>query len=229
MDAAVADMTPDAQGLLQPDPTPADPNAYPLTYVEYALVPAQPLVDATCAPRTASQAQLVTWLKYVTGDGQKVLPDGLQPLTPALQTAAATAIAQVGATPNTCTPPPGTASADGSGSGSGSSSGTGSSAGGSASGSGSGSGSSGAANSVTSSAPGGLAGPKTIAARVAVPPYGGSKAADAVATVAALVGIVALVTLAARYTAGLGGSSSDELDLAEDALAAGEVDDGDPP
>ena len=55
MDAAVADMAPDSNGMLQPSPHPSDPAAYPLTYVVYAMVPTQPLVDATCTPRTSSQ------------------------------------------------------------------------------------------------------------------------------------------------------------------------------
>ncbi len=205
MDAAVADMTPDAQGLLQPNPQPTDPSAYPLTYVEYALVPAQPLVDATCTPRAATQAQLTTWLNYVIGDGQAVLPDGLEPLTPALHTAAVSAIAQVGATPNTCTPPP-AASSTGSG---------GSADGGATGVADSGAGSFGSTdnlaagpdgNSVSSTGgAGSLKGSKVIAARVSIPPYGGSGVANAAITVAALLAVVALITLAARYTAGAGG------------------------
>ncbi len=227
MDAAVADMKPDAAGLLQPDPTTTDANAYPLTYVEYAMVPAQPLVDASCNPRTASQAQLVTWLKYLTGDGQTVLPEGLEPLTPALQAQAATAIAQVGTTPNTCTP---TASPGGDGSGSGSSGdgGVGGSSGGV-------DGSSGGAsdlaagansNSVTSSGPS-LKNSKSIAAKVGIPGFGGSGAASVALTVLALLGVVALITMAARFTSGFGGGGGgvgdagdeDDFDAAADGPA----------
>ncbi len=73
MDAAVADMTPDVNGLLQPAAHPSDPAAYPLTYVVYALVPAQPLVDLACTPRPSSQALLTSWLDYLTGPGQSAL------------------------------------------------------------------------------------------------------------------------------------------------------------
>ena len=53
MTAAVPTMTTTADGMLMPDPTavaPADqPQPYDMTFVEYAMVPAEPLVDATCA------------------------------------------------------------------------------------------------------------------------------------------------------------------------------------
>jgi hypothetical protein len=212
MDAAVAGMKPNAQGLLQPDLTPSDPTAYPLTYVEYALVPAQPLVDATCAPRPDAQAELTTWLRYVTGTGQKALPDGLEPLTPALATQAATAITKVGTTPDTCTPPappPTAPAAPPSGGSSGSSGSSGSGSSGNLS---TGSGGAGSAPVVTStSTPGAaLSQPKTIAAKVPIPPYGGSHTADAITTVLALLGIAVLVTLAARFTAGHPASSDED-------------------
>jgi len=61
MTSAVSRMEPDASGVLQLDPTvtaPAgQPQPYPLTYVEYAMVPAEPLVDATCTARPDSQAR----------------------------------------------------------------------------------------------------------------------------------------------------------------------------
>ena len=94
MDAAVALMKPDAHGLLVPDPaasrrpTPAAGATapYPLTYVVYTLVPAQPLYDTEhlhaahdvagcCSPAGCS---------YVTGTGQTNLPAGMEPLPPAL-------------------------------------------------------------------------------------------------------------------------------------------------
>ena len=106
MDAAVADMTPDVNGMLQPAAHPSDPAAYPLTYVVYAMVPAQPLVDLACTPRPTSQALLTSWLDYLTGPGQKALADGLVPLTPELASQAKAAIAKIGTTPNTCKPPP---------------------------------------------------------------------------------------------------------------------------
>ena len=212
MDAAVADMTPASDGMLQPNPQPSDPNAYPLTYVEYALVPAQPLVDATCTPRTASQAQLTTWLNYLIGDGQAVLPDGLAPLTPALHAAAVTALAQVGATPNTCIAPPASQSGAGS-SGGGSAAADGGPGGDSFGSSGNlAAGSNG--NTVTASgAAAPLKGSKSVVAKVDIPAYGGSSAASGIVTVIALLGVVALITLAARYTSGAAGSSDPDQDL----------------
>ena len=113
LEAAVATMKPDENGLLVSDPAATAPSApaaaaavadpYPLTFVEYALAPAEPLVDeATCSVRSSSQALLERWLAYVTGDGQQALPAGFVPLTPALATEAKESIAKVGrATPVT--------------------------------------------------------------------------------------------------------------------------------
>jgi hypothetical protein len=205
----VADMQPDAQGLLQPPAQPTDPNAYPLTYVEYALVPAQPLVDATCAPRTASQAELTTWLHYLTGAGQKVLPDGLAPLTPALAAQASTAIAQVGATPNTCTPPAGVGGDGGGASGSDSGALADGLSGIDGSSDGTGSGSS-------SSAAAGAAGQtRTIAAKVAIPGFGGDQAASLIETLLALAAIAALVTMAARFSSRATAPASESGESAE--------------
>ncbi len=111
MAAAVGTMRADAQGVLQPVfqapsasaglGTPVV-NPYPLTYVEYAFVPAEPLVDpATCGLRTASQQVLKDWLTYLTGPGQSKLAAGLIPLTDGLREQAAAAIAKVGAAPLT--------------------------------------------------------------------------------------------------------------------------------
>ena len=112
MDAAVTTMTSTADGRLLPDPTKFDDSsgpevdgqlAYPMTYVEYAIVPKAPLVDKSCAPRSGSQALMNNWLKYVVNEGQANLPGGLQPLTNDLKAAATAAIAQVGTGTNTCT------------------------------------------------------------------------------------------------------------------------------
>ncbi len=100
--AAVARMQPDSFGLLAGDPSLVKGSAattpYPLTYVVYALVPAEPLVQVSdCTLRASSQSLLGDWLDYVTGPGQAHLPAGLQPLTPALREQATTRLAQVGA------------------------------------------------------------------------------------------------------------------------------------
>jgi len=107
--AAVAVMKPDDQGILISDPSatadPAKVQPYPLTMVEYALAPAEALVDEKCGPRTDSQALLKGWLAHLVGDGQASLPPGFVPLPPDLRTAAGAAIDKVGATPTTKTCP----------------------------------------------------------------------------------------------------------------------------
>ena len=105
-------MTKQADGTLLPNPaSKANPDAYPLSFVEYALAPTDPLVStvgaehlagpgravaATTTPRTASQALLTSWLIYATGAGQSNLPPGFAPLTADLQAQAAKAIAAIG-------------------------------------------------------------------------------------------------------------------------------------
>lgn len=106
MQAAVRGMSRDDQGMLLPDPTATAPidgvTPYPLTYVEYAYAPAEPLVEpANCTLRTSSQALLTDWLTYITTTGQGELPAGIEPLSPALAAEAATAVAAVGASPVT--------------------------------------------------------------------------------------------------------------------------------
>ncbi|HEX3541560.1 MAG TPA: hypothetical protein VHT75_14080 [Acidimicrobiales bacterium] len=105
MTNAVSAMVPDANGLL----IGADPkslaastsaaNAYPLTYVEYAMVPTQPLLNDDCTARTTSQSLLTAWLQYITGPGQAGLGAGMVPITADLKTAAGKAIASVGTAP----------------------------------------------------------------------------------------------------------------------------------
>jgi len=113
--AGVATMTAQADGTLLPSAAAAgpagQPQPYPMTMVEYAMVPAEPLVDASGCARLASQALLTDWLTYVLGDGQKNLPPGMLPLPPALAATATQQLAKVGATASTATcttPPPGT-------------------------------------------------------------------------------------------------------------------------
>jgi hypothetical protein len=96
-------MSEQPDGTLAPDPTESQAGAYPLPMVEYALAPAEALVDTERACRRAdSQALLDEWLKFISGDGQAVLGDFV-PLTGPLRSEAASAIADVGATA-----PPGT-------------------------------------------------------------------------------------------------------------------------
>ncbi len=100
MDAATTEMIPQADGTLLPNPDATPVNGvqpYPLTFVEYAIAPLQPLLTPACGPRTATQENLKAWLDYITGPGQSLLPVGMQPLTPALEAQAQAAIAKVGA------------------------------------------------------------------------------------------------------------------------------------
>lgn len=116
MNAAVATMSTTTDGRLMPDPTKfvdsSGPEvdgqlAYPMTFVEYAIVPKAPLVDAACAPRPGAQDVMNKWLNYVVNEGQSNLPGGLQPLTADLKATAVAAIAQVGTGTNTCGAPVG--------------------------------------------------------------------------------------------------------------------------
>jgi hypothetical protein len=101
MDAAVSQMTTQADGTLLPNPNTTGSTAYPLTFVEYAIAPAQPLLNADCSPDTQSQQDLTDWLNYITGPGQSTMPAGLAPLTSDLKTQAQAAIAKIGQAPVT--------------------------------------------------------------------------------------------------------------------------------
>lgn len=115
MTAAVTTMVADSRGVLQPvfrAPSASSGlgtpvvNPYPLTYVVYAFVPAEPLVDpVTCRLRSDSQQVLKEWLSYLTGPGQSKLAPGLEPLPASLRDEAVAAIARVGAAPQTGTCP----------------------------------------------------------------------------------------------------------------------------
>jgi hypothetical protein len=103
--AALPTMKQDDAGVLIADPgATAGAGAvqpYPMTMVEYALAPAEPLVDASCVARTDSQALLKGWLGHLVGDGQAALPAGFVALPPDLQAAAKAAVDKVGAAPVT--------------------------------------------------------------------------------------------------------------------------------
>jgi hypothetical protein len=109
MSAAISDMTAQPDGTLVPNPkaTPVGGiEPYPLTFVEYAIAPTQPLLNPDCSPNTQAQQTLAAWLNYVTGAGQSELPNGLQSLPPTLQGQAAAGIAKVGQAAPACTPTP---------------------------------------------------------------------------------------------------------------------------
>lgn len=209
--AGVAAMKPDVNGLLRLDPTVTAPagqtQPYPLTQIEYALVPTAPLADAAGACRTDSQMLLADWLTYVTTDGQQNLPGGLLPLPASLKAQAAAAIKQVGATSGATPCTGGTAttttvpvSSDVAPTGSGGTSGGTFS--GSPSGSfGSSSASSGGTPATTT--------PSTVKAELAastadIPDYGGGRVPSAVVAMVSLAGLVGLMLAAAKITAASG-------------------------
>ena len=218
--AAVSTMKADDHGLLIPDPnavgaagevsaTAAAP--YPLTFVEYALSPSEPLVDVTtCTKRTASQALMTKWLTYITGAGQQQLPAGFVGLTAELATQAQASILTVGtaAVTGTCA---------------GSLGATGGAPGPTAAGTP-------AASAPVAAAPSALRGPTGLAGStgapaaaapalgtgpqkatnaVAIPAFAGNALPDTSGGVVALLGIVLVTSLAAWLTAGnrIGGAS----------------------
>ncbi len=200
---AVAAMTTTPDGMLIADPS--STQGYPLTYVEYVLVPAEPLSDASGACRTDSQALLTKWLTYVTGDGQQNLPDGLQPLPADLQAEAQQKIAEVGATAaaTSCQNPTGPGEGGGNG-------------GGGAGTDGSGSASPAATSTATKTSGGSSAtsdGSDAVEAANAelatsssgLPDFLGGTLPSLLLAVGALLAVVGLTAVAARYTSGRGG------------------------
>lgn len=206
-------------------PTPSNKTGYPLTYVLYAFVPATPLADADNVCRSQSQELLKTWLTYLVGDGQKVLPRGLVPLTDDLRAEAAERIAKVGATPaaTPCTtrdgetPPPGTpgpgdpAAPVPTGAGAGTGGPTGGAGGSGGSGSGGGAGG-GAGSSVTDGEGQGspAAEEAVLASDRGIPDFVAGLLPSWLLAIGALVGVVLLVSFAARTTsAGIPPSGSE--------------------
>ncbi|HEX4126560.1 MAG TPA: hypothetical protein VHX67_03175 [Acidimicrobiales bacterium] len=107
MQAAVANMTAQPDGTLLPDPQGGAVNGvepYPLTYVEYAIAPAAPLMNADCTPNTSGQTDLSQWLTFLVGPGQNDLPAGMAQLPSSLVTQAQADIAQVGSAAAACSP-----------------------------------------------------------------------------------------------------------------------------
>jgi hypothetical protein len=107
MQAAVANMTAQTDGTLLPNPDGGAVNGvepYPLTYVEYAIAPAQPLLNADCTADTAAQTALNQWLTFLVNQGQADLPAGMAALPSSLVAQATAAIAKVGGSAPSCTP-----------------------------------------------------------------------------------------------------------------------------
>jgi hypothetical protein len=112
MQAAVANMTAQPDGTLLPDPQGGAVNGvepYPLTYVEYAIAPAQPLMNADCTPNSPAQTALDQWLSFLVGAGQNDMPAGMVQLPGSLVTQAQADIAKVGSAASACAPPAGSA------------------------------------------------------------------------------------------------------------------------
>ena len=107
MQAAVANMTAQGDGTVLPNPEGGAVNGiepYPLTYVEYAIAPAQPLLNSDCTANTAAQTTMKQWLTFLVNQGQGDLPTGMAPLPSSLVAQATAAIAKVGAAAPACTP-----------------------------------------------------------------------------------------------------------------------------
>jgi sortase A len=240
--AAVSTMKPDSNGMLVSDPSvtiasssgtqaaAATTVPYPLTFVEYAMAPAEPLVDtATCTARTGSQALLAAWLNYLLGDGQKTLPDGYAPLPSSLVEQAKAQIAKVGTATvtGTCAGrvsfPGGGGASPGGGGGSGA-------AGGASTGNNSLSSVPGAINGVPSAA-GGAPGAGAAAAKVkdlaAIPAFVSTRQLSSAGIAIALIGIVLVTSLGASLSgnrklavAGTSGSSSATIERGTGFLVA---------
>ena len=83
MQAAVANMTAQPDGTLLPNPNGGAVNGvepYPLTYVEYAIAPAQPLLNSDCTANTAAQTAIERVADIPRQPGSDDLPAGMAPL-----------------------------------------------------------------------------------------------------------------------------------------------------
>jgi ABC-type phosphate transport system substrate-binding protein len=96
--AAIATMKTNPDGVTQwPDFTNTNPAIYPLTRVDYAILP-------TCGIKAATGSAIQTFINYAVTDGQSsgVLPPGYTPLTQAQVGQAQTAASQVSTTGAAC-------------------------------------------------------------------------------------------------------------------------------
>jgi hypothetical protein len=124
MQAAAANMTTQPDGTLLPDPHGGAVNGvepYPLTYVEYAFAPSQPLENADCTANAAGQTALSQWLNFLVGAGQNDQPSGMEALPSSLLAQAQADIAKVGTAAAAACSPVSSNSGSGGGSSSGSS------------------------------------------------------------------------------------------------------------
>lgn len=86
--AGVADMDISAEGVYIADPTPEDMNGYPLSKIEYALVP-------KTFPTQTKVDKVLRLLQYGLNEGQTSLPSGYVALPETLKISAISAIASV--------------------------------------------------------------------------------------------------------------------------------------
>lgn len=192
----------DEDGVFRPN-LDAQGAAYPMTFVEYAVSQASPLLDESCAPRTAAQNSLNEVATYLANGGQSALADGLAPLTAPLVEQARASVARIGASSTTSGPCAPVRAADILAASGGASS---------ASGLGGGSGAFAAAGGASAlSNPAGLSGPvdaaavqvptaettaavEQAAATVDIPVFGQAGALGALGPLAGLVGLVGLTS-----------------------------------
>ena len=104
--AAVPAMPRSTDGLRLPPPS-APTGAYPLTYVEYALTPAEQLLDSDCKPEPAELTAIKRWLGYVTDQGQaddQLATSGMVALPDSLRAEAAASLDEIGSSAPTSGP-----------------------------------------------------------------------------------------------------------------------------
>jgi hypothetical protein len=121
MTTALAGMTKTSAGTLEANPSDTDPASYPLTLVQYAMVP-------TAGTATATAGRIAQFLTYAADQGQQTgvleggLPAGYLPLTSALHdelTADITAVSKQSDPPISSSPGSGSGGGTGGNSGSG--------------------------------------------------------------------------------------------------------------
>jgi phosphate transport system substrate-binding protein len=96
VDAQLQHMNPDPNGVTaMPDFNTNDPSAYPLTQVEYALVPTSVFSNSVVTFDGAHGVVLRKFITWAVTDGQDALPPGYVPLTPGLASSALDAVGQI--------------------------------------------------------------------------------------------------------------------------------------
>lgn len=97
--AAVPTLEAGPGGFSAPSTKDLAAGAYPLTFLEYAVTPAQKLLDGDCKEKPGELAAIKRWLTYVTGDGQaptQFADSGMLPLPEAARSQAVASLARIG-------------------------------------------------------------------------------------------------------------------------------------